>query len=172
MPAYIRSQVHPANLDEGQVVLIPTFRVPVQVHTRSANAKWLDEIAHTNPLWINPLDAGPGRDVQGSASREIRVEVDPDALRAYGLSPAQVASALDRENAEVPAGRIKKGDVEKDVRITGRITDPMAVSDVIPAEVSPIVRPNSATPIPPGTGMMLASSETLMLTTSSSLRST
>src|SRR5262249_32456883 len=40
------------------VVLIPTFRLPVQIHTRSANAKWLDEIAHINPLWINPLDAG------------------------------------------------------------------------------------------------------------------
>ena len=31
----------------------PTFRLPVQIHTRSANAKWLDEIAHTNPLWIH-----------------------------------------------------------------------------------------------------------------------
>ena len=34
--------------------LIPTFRLPVQIHTRSANAKWLDEIAHSNPLWIHP----------------------------------------------------------------------------------------------------------------------
>ena len=37
--------------------LIPTFRLPVQIHTRSANSKWLDEIAHTNPLWIHPIDA-------------------------------------------------------------------------------------------------------------------
>jgi anaerobic selenocysteine-containing dehydrogenase len=39
------------------MVLIPTFRLPVQIHTRSANAKWLDEIAHTNPLWIHSTDA-------------------------------------------------------------------------------------------------------------------
>ena len=39
------------------MVLIPTFRLPVQIHTCSANAKWLDEIAHTNPLWINTRDA-------------------------------------------------------------------------------------------------------------------
>jgi len=39
------------------MVLISTFRLPVQVHTRSANAKWLDEIAHTNPLWVHPSDA-------------------------------------------------------------------------------------------------------------------
>ena len=38
-------------------MLIPTFRLPVQIHTRSANAKWLDEIAHTNPLWMHTIDA-------------------------------------------------------------------------------------------------------------------
>jgi anaerobic selenocysteine-containing dehydrogenase len=57
LPTYIKSQVHPENLAEGELPLIPTFRLPVQIHTRSANAKWLDEIAHTNPLWIHPLDA-------------------------------------------------------------------------------------------------------------------
>ena len=39
------------------MVLISTFRLPVQIHTRSANAKWLDEIAQSNPLWLNPEDA-------------------------------------------------------------------------------------------------------------------
>ena len=57
MPTYIRSHVHPDNLDPGQFVLISTFRLPVQIHTRSANAKWLDEIAHTNPLWLHPSNA-------------------------------------------------------------------------------------------------------------------
>lgn len=57
IPTYIKSHVHPDRLAEGQMVLIPTFRLPVQIHTRSANAKWLDEIAHTNPLWIHPRDA-------------------------------------------------------------------------------------------------------------------
>src|SRR4029078_7492880 len=43
LPTYIRSHVHPANLAPGEVPLISTFRVPIQIHTRSANAKWLDE---------------------------------------------------------------------------------------------------------------------------------
>jgi anaerobic selenocysteine-containing dehydrogenase len=57
LPAYIKSQVHPENLEDGEIPLIPTFRLPVQIHTRSANAKWLDEIAHVNPLWLHPRDA-------------------------------------------------------------------------------------------------------------------
>ncbi len=35
--------------------------LPVQIHTRSANAKWLDEIAHTNPLWMHPERRGAAR---------------------------------------------------------------------------------------------------------------
>ncbi|MGH7963561.1 MAG: molybdopterin dinucleotide binding domain-containing protein, partial [Candidatus Binatia bacterium] len=57
VPTYIKSHIHPERLEQGQMVLIPTFRLPVQIHTRSANAKWLDEIAHTNPLWMHTKDA-------------------------------------------------------------------------------------------------------------------
>jgi anaerobic selenocysteine-containing dehydrogenase len=57
LPAFIKSQIHPDNLEDGEIPLIPTFRLPVQIHTRSANAKWLDEIAHVNPLWLHPRDA-------------------------------------------------------------------------------------------------------------------
>jgi anaerobic selenocysteine-containing dehydrogenase len=57
LPAYIKSHVHPDRMAEGEMPLIATFRLPVQIHTRSANAKWLDEIAHTNPLWIHTTDA-------------------------------------------------------------------------------------------------------------------
>jgi anaerobic selenocysteine-containing dehydrogenase len=57
VPGYIRSHVHPTQLAPGEMPLIPNFRIPVQIHTRSANAKWLDEIAHSNPLWIHPIDA-------------------------------------------------------------------------------------------------------------------
>ena len=57
IPTYIKSHVHPDNLAPDETILISTFRLPVQIHTRSANAKWLDEIAHTNPLWIHPAHA-------------------------------------------------------------------------------------------------------------------
>ena len=40
------------------MVLLPTFRLPTLIHTRSGNAKWLQEISHTNPLWVHPEDAG------------------------------------------------------------------------------------------------------------------
>ena len=59
VPNYIRSQVHWATLDrtKGEMILLPTFRLPTLIHTRSGNAKWLYEISHSNPLWIHPEDA-------------------------------------------------------------------------------------------------------------------
>ena len=59
VPGYIRSHVHWSNLDRarGEMALIPTFRLPTLIHTRSGNAKWLYELSHTNPLWIHPEDA-------------------------------------------------------------------------------------------------------------------
>ncbi|MGH3120747.1 MAG: molybdopterin dinucleotide binding domain-containing protein, partial [Streptosporangiaceae bacterium] len=57
LPGYIRSHVHPSELEPDQLVLLSTFRLPTQVHTRSANSKWLDELAHTNPVWVHPSDA-------------------------------------------------------------------------------------------------------------------
>src|SRR5207244_10628163 len=57
IPTYIKSHVHPDNLEPDQTILISTFRLPIQIHTRSANAKWLNEIAHTNPLWLHTSHA-------------------------------------------------------------------------------------------------------------------
>jgi HAE1 family hydrophobic/amphiphilic exporter-1 len=74
-----------------------------------------------------------GVNVVGGASQQIRVEVDPNALRAYAISPAQVSQALASENQEVPAGRIQQGDQERAVRVTGRISDPQGFADVIVA---------------------------------------
>ena len=58
VPSYAPSQVHWSELDQeaGERVLLPTFRLPTLIHTRSGNAKWLQEISHTNPLWVHPED--------------------------------------------------------------------------------------------------------------------
>lgn len=58
-PGYIESHVHRRHLDQdaGEYVLVPTFRLPTLIHTRSANAKWLYELSNTNPVWIHPTDA-------------------------------------------------------------------------------------------------------------------
>src|SRR4029453_3910084 len=57
LPGYIRSHVHRSRLDAGEMLLLPTFRLPTLIHTRSGNAKYLNEISHRNPLWVHTSDA-------------------------------------------------------------------------------------------------------------------
>ncbi|MCH7479375.1 MAG: formate dehydrogenase, partial [SAR324 cluster bacterium] len=56
LPGYIKSHIHPEKLraEQNEYVLVPTFRLPNLIHTRSGNAKWLAEISHRNPIWIHP----------------------------------------------------------------------------------------------------------------------
>jgi anaerobic selenocysteine-containing dehydrogenase len=93
LPTYIRSHVHPTALAEDEMVLISTFRLPVQVHTRSANAKWLDEIAHTNPLWIHPQDAARLGLAGGDLAR-VETAIGHFVVKAWvteGIRPGVVA---------------------------------------------------------------------------------
>src|SRR5262249_56650346 len=58
IPRYVPGHVHWRDLkrEDGEFDLLPNFRLPTLVHTRSA-VKWLYEISHTNPLWISTADA-------------------------------------------------------------------------------------------------------------------
>ncbi|MCG8467057.1 MAG: molybdopterin-dependent oxidoreductase [Gemmatimonadetes bacterium] len=93
MPTYIRSHVHPEAMDDDQMCLISTFRLPVQIHTRSANSKWLDEIPHTNPLWHHRTDAERLGVRTGSLVR-VETEIGHFVLKAWvteSIKPGVVA---------------------------------------------------------------------------------
>jgi anaerobic selenocysteine-containing dehydrogenase len=93
IPGYARSHVHPESLQPGEMPLIPTFRLPVQIHTRSANSKWLDEIAHTNPLWIHPRDAERIGVTNGKLVR-VETRIGHFVVKAWvteGIRPGVVA---------------------------------------------------------------------------------
>jgi HAE1 family hydrophobic/amphiphilic exporter-1 len=59
----------------------------------------------------------------GGLKREIRVWVDPERMRAYNLSVADVANALRNQDVELPAGSVTQGARELTVRTLGRVLD-------------------------------------------------
>jgi anaerobic selenocysteine-containing dehydrogenase len=58
VPKYVPGHVYWRDLkrEENEFDLMPNFRLPTLVHTRSP-VKWLYEISHNNPLWISTEDA-------------------------------------------------------------------------------------------------------------------
>lgn len=95
IPGYIKSHVHPDNIDinAGEMLLLPTFRLPTLIHTRSGNAKWLYEISHRNPLWLNPQDA-QNFDVKTGDLLKVQTEIGYFIDKVWvteGIKPGVIA---------------------------------------------------------------------------------
>src|SRR5690606_6240490 len=71
--------------------------------------------------------------IAGGLEREVRVSLRPDQMQALGVSAQEVIGALQRQNLEVPAGRVEQGSREQLVRVLGRITDAEEFANVIVA---------------------------------------
>jgi HAE1 family hydrophobic/amphiphilic exporter-1 len=69
--------------------------------------------------------------LSGGLKREVRVYLQPARMEALGVTVPQISAALQRQNMEVPAGRVEQGAGEQLVRVTGRIVDPHQFDDVI-----------------------------------------
>ncbi len=79
--------------------------------------------------------------IWGSKEYAMRIWLDPARLAAYQLSPLDVRNALQRENVELPSGRIEGTDVELTVRTLSRLESPQAFNElIIKEEAGRVVR--------------------------------
>ena len=90
VPRYVPGHVYWRDLDRAadEFDLLPNFRLPTLVHTRSA-VKWLYEISHNNPLWISTADAGKYGIATGDLVR-VRTRIGYFVTRAWvteGIRP-------------------------------------------------------------------------------------
>ncbi len=84
----------------------------------------LDLTAIAENIFKERLQTIPGVSeirVWGSKQYSMRLWMDPIRLAAYGLTPLDVQEALDRENVELPSGRIEGMVTELSVRTMGRL---------------------------------------------------
>lgn len=70
-------------------------------------------------------------DIWGEKRYAMRIWLDPHKLAAYGLSPLDVRDALQRENVELPVGRIEGGSVELSIRTLSRLQTPEEFNNLI-----------------------------------------
>ena len=95
VPWNLKSHVHPDNIkrEKGEMLLLPNFRLPTLIHSRSANAKWLYEISHRNPVWIHPEDADR-LGIQSGDLLKVETEIGHFVDKAWvteGIKPGVVA---------------------------------------------------------------------------------
>ena len=72
-------------------------------------------------------------DVGGMTTREVRIDLDPLRLRAYGVTPAEIAKALGEANADQPVGLLSDQTSDAILRVEGRVKDPKAFGQMVVA---------------------------------------
>jgi hydrophobe/amphiphile efflux-1 (HAE1) family protein len=91
----------------------------------------------TDQTIVKALEHQPGVariDVNGRVTRQILIQIKPNALTALGLGVDQVIGAIRDANQDVPAGRISKGASDSVVRVEGKIKDPVQFGRIIVAQ--------------------------------------
>lgn len=63
-------------------------------------------------------------EITGKRERQIRVEIQQERLRAYGLSLLDIVGVVSAGNLNVPAGHITRGASETTLRMVGEVNDP------------------------------------------------
>ena len=113
--------------------------------TVQSDTKSLEDITDFVNINIKErLQSIPGvRLVESYAGRKraMRLRMDPIKLASYGLTPADVQAALQRENVDLPSGRIEGENTEVTLRTQGRlVTEDDFNNMIIREEAKAIVR--------------------------------
>ncbi|MGE5646339.1 MAG: efflux RND transporter permease subunit [Acidobacteriota bacterium] len=132
----IRSQF-PKDMEEPIIQRLDLNALPVvslAVESATADIKVLSSLAEK--VIKKRLETVPGVgqvNILGLARREIQVFVDREKLRGLGLTYAQVSAALQRENMDLPAGKLEQGHLEPLVRVAGKFRSVDSFRDLIVA---------------------------------------
>ena len=73
-------------------------------------------------------------DVWGGFNREVRIELDPDRVKALGLPMDQVIEAIRDANLDLPAGKIEQGRHEVTLRAPSEFTNLDQIRDTVIVE--------------------------------------
>jgi len=108
---------------------------PIYAMTLQSNSRDLMELSDiANNVFKERLQTIPGVSeirIWGERRYSIKLLLDPSKLASFRLTPGDVHNALERENIELPTGRIEGYGTELTIRTKGRLTTPAEFNDMI-----------------------------------------
>jgi len=90
MPSWMAAPEHQAM--KSDELILTTFKVATQIHSRSANCKYLTEVFHDNSAWVNPVTAAE-RGIADGDTIKIKSEFGEVQISAR-VTPAIVPGAV------------------------------------------------------------------------------
>ncbi|SDM13191.1 efflux RND transporter permease subunit [Pedobacter antarcticus] len=80
---------------------------------------------------IQTIPGVSGVQIQGQKKYAMRIRIDPGKLSAYGLTSQDIVAALDKENVELPSGKITGANTELTVKTLGKLTNESEFNNLI-----------------------------------------
>lgn len=108
---------------------MPIMRIAVRGNRSNDDLKTIAEDQVLDLL--EQVDGVAEATVSGGRTKILRVDISQNRLSAYGLTMAQVASALSKQNLELGGGKITDGLTDYTVRTTGEFSSIEEVKDTI-----------------------------------------
>ncbi len=114
------------NNDNAQPVVV------MALLSKTRSARELSILAETQvSKRLQSVEGVAQLEINGLAKRELRVELDPARLRAFNITPAEVATALREANADQPVGVLSDATQDAILRVEGRVRDPKQFAQVV-----------------------------------------
>jgi multidrug efflux pump len=112
----------------------PILFVPIQSSTRSI-MELSDYAENVIREKVQTIPGVSAVNVFGSKLPSMRLWMNPGKMSAYGLTAQDVLSALDRENVELPGGKLRGDATELTVKTFGRLQTEDEFNDMIIRQV-------------------------------------
>lgn len=106
--------------------------ITVSVKSNKRNITQVNDYAEN--VLMEGLQTIPGVsaiNIMGTRQYAMRLWIDPNKLTALGLAANDISTALNRENVELPAGKIEGNRTELSIRAVGKMTTEKEFNDLI-----------------------------------------
>ncbi len=120
--------------EEPFIFKFSSSMVPVLVMTVTAKESSPDLYRIVDKQIADPLKRIPGVGAivyVGGQERQINVHFDREAIDAYHLSVQQIRRVLKTENLNLPAGTVKVGSREFQIRVAGRFKNVWEIANIV-----------------------------------------
>ncbi len=106
--------------------------ISMTVQSDTRNQLELTEYANNNLVErLQTIPGVSGMQIWGEKRFAMRIWIDPERMTAYGITPSDLQSALQRESVELPSGKISGNNTELIVRTFGRLNTESEFSNLI-----------------------------------------
>ncbi len=125
----------PRDVDPPIVSKADADASPIMFITLESDRRSLLELSEIAELTLKErlqtISGVSGIHIWGQKRYSMRLWLDPVKMAGYGLTPLDVRNAINRENIELPAGRIEGSTTELTIRTLGLMTTPAEFNNLI-----------------------------------------